>query len=156
MRWIALLFWLVLCFAVAALGGRWTASEIPTWYASLHRPSFAPPNWLFAPAWTLLYALMAIAAWRVGLAAPSTMRAEAIALFLAQLVLNCAWTPIFFRAHALGAALVEIVLLWIAIGATTVSFARIDPTAAWLMAPYWAWVSFATVLNAGFWRLNRG
>jgi translocator protein len=152
----SVIFWLALCFAVAALGGRWTASAIPTWYAGLHRPSFAPPNWVFGPAWTLLYALMAVAAWRVALATPSTARTWAIALFLVQLALNLAWTPIFFRAHAMGAALMEIVLLWLAIGATTVSFARINPLAAWLMAPYWAWVSFATLLNAGFWRLNRG
>lgn len=151
----SIFFWLLLCFAVAALGGRWTAAAIPGWYAGLRRPGFAPPNWVFGPAWTLLYTLMAVAAWRVAITAPSPARTAALALFLVQLALNLAWTPIFFRAHALGAALIEIVLLWIAIGATTLGFARLSPLAAWLMAPYWAWVSFATVLNAGFWRLNR-
>jgi tryptophan-rich sensory protein len=82
------------------------------------------------------------------------LRTWGLALFLLQLALNFAWSLIFFRQHAIGAALVEVVLLWAAIGATTLAFARVAPGAAWLMAPYWAWVSFASVLNAAFWRLN--
>lgn len=97
---------------------------------------------------------MAIAAWQVWQAAPSSLRTWGLVLFLAQLGLNFAWSWIFFRHHAIGAALVEVVLLWIAIGAATLVFHRVAPATAWLMAPYWAWVTFATVLNAAFWRLN--
>jgi tryptophan-rich sensory protein len=97
---------------------------------------------------------MAIAAWHVWLSAPSAMRTWGLALFLVQLALNFAWSWIFFRQHALGAALAEVLLLWIMIGATTLVFGRVAPVAAWQMAPYWAWVSFATVLNAAYWRLN--
>jgi len=154
MRWIWLAVWLGLCFGVAGTSGRWTAAEIPGWYRTLVRPSIAPPNWVFAPVWTLLYALMAIAAWRVCLAAPSPARTWGLALFLLQLALNFAWSWIFFKQHALGAALAEVVLLWATIGAATLVFTRVAPVAAWLMAPYLAWVTFASVLNGAFWRLN--
>lgn len=154
MRWIGLVFWIALCFAVAGIGGRWTAGEITGWYATLKRPRIAPPNWIFGPVWTLLYALMAVAAWRVWLAEMSPIRSWALALFVVQLTLNLAWSWIFFRRHALGGALVEVVVLWVAIGGTTFAFSRVAPIAAWLMAPYLAWVTFATVLNAAFWRLN--
>jgi tryptophan-rich sensory protein len=154
MRWISLICWLGICFAVAAVGGRWTASEIPGWYRTLARPAIAPPNWIFGPVWTLLYAMMAVAAWMAWESAPSQLRTWSLVLFLVQLALNFAWTLIFFRCHAIGAAFIEVVLLWAAIGATTILFARIAPAVALLMAPYWAWVSFAAVLNEEFWRLN--
>jgi tryptophan-rich sensory protein len=154
MRWIWLLAWLALCFAVAGVGGSWTASEIPGWYRTLTRPAIAPPSWLFGPVWTLLYALMAVAAWQVSQTAPSTLRTLAIGLFLTQLALNLVWSFLFFRCHAIGAALAEVVVLWAAIGVTTLVFGRVAPFAAGLMAPYWAWVSFAAVLNAAYWRLN--
>jgi tryptophan-rich sensory protein len=154
MRWIGLLFWIVLCFAVAGIGGRWTASEVAGWYRTLARPAIAPPDWIFGPVWSLLYFLMALAAWRVCLTAPSPARGWALGLFLAQLALNLAWSWIFFHKHAIGAALIEIAVLWAAIGATTLAFSRVEPVAAWLMAPYLAWVTFATALNVAFWRLN--
>ncbi len=154
MRWIGLVFWLAICFAVAGIGGRWTSGEIAGWYRTLKRPTIAPPNWVFGPAWTLLYALMAVAAWRVWLAGPSPARTCALSLFAGQLALNLAWSWIFFSRHAIGAALVEIWVLWVAIGATMLSFSRLEPIAAWLMAPYLAWVTFAGALNAAFWRLN--
>ena len=154
MRWIWLLTWLALCFAVAGVSGSWTASEIPGWYRTLTRPSISPPSWLFGPVWTLLYAMMAIAAWQVSQTAPSTLRTWAIGLFLTQLALNFAWSFLFFRCHAIGAALAEVIVLWLAIGATTLVFGRVMPSAAGLMVPYWAWVTFAAVLNAAFWRLN--
>jgi tryptophan-rich sensory protein len=90
MRWIALLAWIGICFAVAGWGGRWTAGEITGWYRTLTRPAIAPPNWVFGPAWTLLYALMAVAAWRVWLASPGPARNWGLALFLVQLALNLA------------------------------------------------------------------
>jgi tryptophan-rich sensory protein len=154
MRWIWLLTWLALCFAVAGVSGSWTASEIPGWYRTLTRPSISPPSWLFGPVWTLLYAMMAIAAWQVSQTSPSTLRTWAIGLFLTQLALNFAWSFLFFRCHAIGGALAEVIVLWLAIGATTLVFGRVMPSAAGLMVPYWAWVTFAAVLNAAFWRLN--
>ena len=135
MRWIWLLTWLGLCFAVAGVGGSWTTSEIPGWYRTLTRPSIAPPSWLFGPVWTLLYTLMAVAAWQVSQTPPSTPRTWAIGLFLAQLALNLAWSFIFFRCHAIGAALAEVVVLWAAIGATTLVFGRVAPFAAGLTMP---------------------
>jgi tryptophan-rich sensory protein len=102
----------------------------------------------------LLYLLMGVSAWRVEQAASSPLRTWGLALFLAQLALNFTWSWIFFRRHAIGAALAEVMVLWAAIGATTLAFSRVVPASAWLMTPYWAWVTFATVLNAAFWRLN--
>jgi len=154
-RWLVLLLWLLVCFAVAAVCARWNVSEIPGWYRTLVRPSFAPPDRVFGPVWSLLYLMMAIAAWRIALEPPSRMRSIGLLIFVVQLGLNLAWSWIFFRQHAIGAALAEMLVLWLAIGATTLVFARIAPTPAWLMAPYWAWVTFASVLNAAFWRLNR-
>jgi tryptophan-rich sensory protein len=154
MRWISLICWMGICFAVAGVSGSWTASEVPGWYRTLVRPSIAPPNWVFGPVWTLLYAMMAVAAWQVWESAPSSLRTWGLVLFLVQLGLNFAWSLIFFRQHAIGAALTEVVVLWAAIGTTTLVFERVSPAAAWMMAPYWAWVSFAAILNEEYWRLN--
>ena len=154
MRWLTLVFWIVLCFLAAGIGARWTTPEITGWYKTLVRPPIAPPNWVFGPVWTTLYLLMALAAWLVSQSAPSSSRSLALILFLLQLALNLAWSWLFFHRHAIGGALVEILLLWAAIAATTLLFSRITPTSAWLMVPYLAWVSFACVLNAAFWRLN--
>jgi|UniRef100_UPI003782F5D3 benzodiazapine receptor len=121
------------------------------WYAALNKPSWNPPAWLFGPAWTLLYTLMAIAAWmvwkRVGFGKP-------LKLYFVQLALNAAWTPIFFGAHQLGWALVEIVALWVAILMTLLSFRRVNTTAGWLFVPYLVWVTFAMTLNFTLWKLN--
>lgn len=122
------------------------------WYRTLARPAWAPPGWIFGPVWTLLYLLMAIAAWGVwrrqgwGLA---------LGLWLVQLALNAAWTPIFFGLHQPGWACAEIAALWVAIALTVWAFAKARGWAAWLMAPYLAWVTFATVLNFVIWQLNR-
>lgn len=154
MRAAALVICILLCEGVGLIGARWTATEIPAWYAGLQKPSFNPPNWIFGPVWTLLYLLMAIAVWRVLQLPASSERNLAVALFAVQLVLNFLWTPLFFRFHLLRGALAEIVLMWVAIGATTLAFYRLDVASAWMMAPYWAWVTFATALNAAIARLN--
>ena len=154
MRAFSLVIWILACQAVGLLGARWTAPEIPAWYRTLVKPAFNPPGWIFAPVWTLLYLLMAIAAWRIGQAPPSGLRTAALALFLSQLALNLAWTWIFFRRHAMGAAFFEIVLLWLAVGCTGLLFARIDAVAAALMVPYLLWVTFAAILNGAIARLN--
>jgi tryptophan-rich sensory protein len=130
-------------FGVVAMPG--------AWYAALNKPAWNPPAWIFGPAWTLLYTLMAVAAWLVwkqgGWRWP-------LMLYFVQLALNAAWTPIFFGAHELGWAMIEIVALWTAILLTMLSFRQISKTAGWLFVPYLAWVTFATVLNFTLWRLN--
>jgi benzodiazapine receptor len=154
MEWLRLMAFLVACEGVGFLGGLWTAPEIRGWYRTLAKPSFNPPGWIFGPVWTTLYLLMAIAGWLVCNAPVSSARTLGLGLFLVQLALNLAWSWIFFRKHAIGAAAIEVALLWCSIGATTVLFSQVSATAAWLMAPYWAWVSFASILNATIWRLN--
>lgn len=121
------------------------------WYAALVKPEWNPPAWVFGPAWTLLYTLMAVAAWLVW---KRTSFSRPLAFYFIQLALNAAWTPIFFGAHQLGWALAEIVVLWCAILLTLLSFRRVSPAAGWLFVPYLAWVSFATFLNFTLWRLN--
>lgn len=154
MRWLCLFSWIVACLAVGGIGGRWTAPEIPAWYRTLIKPSFNPPGWIFGPVWTTLYVLMAVAACSVTQSADSPARRLGLALFVFQLALNLAWSWIFFHKHAIGLAAAEVAVLWVAIGTTTLVFSRVSTTAAWLMAPYWAWVSFASILNATIWRLN--
>jgi benzodiazapine receptor len=154
MRWLSLACWIVGCLVIGGLGARWTGPEIPDWYRTLTKPSFNPPNWVFGPVWTALYILMAIAAWLVAKSPHSQGRTAGLTLFLFQLMLNLAWSWIFFHKHAIGPAAVEVACLWSAIGVTTFLFGRTSSTAAWLMAPYWAWVTFASVLNATIWRLN--
>ena len=154
MRAATLVFLILLCQAVGLLGAHWTAPEIPSWYRTLRKPTFNPPSWVFGPVWTLLYLLMAVAAWRISGFAASPLRTAALLLFAVQLALNLLWSWIFFRRHALGAALAEVVVLWVAIAATTAVFARVDAVAAWLMAPYLAWTTFAALLNGAIRRLN--
>jgi translocator protein len=154
MRWLSLLTSLGCCLTVGAIGGRWTAPAIPTWYRGLRKPFFNPPNGVFAPVWTTLYLLMGVAAWRIAVQPESAVRTLGLSLFVVQLALNLAWSWIFFRRHAMGAALVEMALLWAAIAATLGTFAQVDRAAAWLLAPYLAWVSFAALLNLAIWRLN--
>ncbi|HET7084017.1 MAG TPA: TspO/MBR family protein [Rhizomicrobium sp.] len=148
-----LYLFLIATLGVGALASLFTAPEIPSWYAALNRPAIAPPNWVFAPVWTTLYILMAFAAWRVwrktGLHAPEMV------MFGVQLALNFAWSGIFFRLHAMGAALVEIAILNLAILATTLLFFRRDRLAGVLFLPYLGWTLFAAVLNHAFWELNR-
>jgi translocator protein len=149
-RWF-LLPWALLPF-LAALGG--AAFPPDTWFAALIKPAWQPPSWLFGPVWTALYLMMGIAAGLVWLRGPSPRVRAALVAFGAQLLLNALWTPAFFGAHALGAALLVIVALWLAIITTMVRFARVSRWAAALLLPYLAWVSFATALNAELCRLN--
>ncbi|UWZ85815.1 TspO/MBR family protein [Occallatibacter riparius] len=155
MRAASLVFLILLCQGIGILGARWTAPEIPAWYSTLTKPSFNPPSWIFGPVWTLLYLLMAIAAWRIVHTPASTDRTAALAVFAIQLALNLLWSWIFFRHHALGAALVEVICLWLTIAVSAILFARIDSIAAWLLTPYLAWTAFASLLNGAIWRLNK-
>lgn len=148
----ALIGFIVCAQAAGIIGSLFTMSAIGGWYTTLIRPELAPPNWIFGPVWITLYALMGIAAflvWR-----KSRRFNTALGIFVVQLVLNSLWSIIFFGMGELGVAFAEIILLWLAIVATIVAFWKISCTAAWLLAPYLLWVSFAAYLNFAFWTLN--
>lgn len=146
---------LIVCFAVAAVGGAVTTPKIDGWYAGLSKPWFNPPNWLFGPVWTLLYALMAIAAWRIWRTDPDLKsNRRPLALFAAQLVVNLVWSFAFFGAESPGAGLLVIIGLDILIILTIVDFRSHDILAASLLVPYAAWVAFASALNLAIYRLN--
>ena len=137
----------------AGIGGAGTVAGVRTWYPSLDRPSWRPPDEVFAPVWTTLYAANAVSAWLVWRADPRTSR-PALTLYGGQLALNAAWPLLFFGLKRPGLALVEIVVLWVAIAATLASFARRHRVAALLLVPYLAWVTFAAALNGELWRRN--
>ena len=140
-----------LAVAAAALIGGLGVAGTATEYQSLDRPSWAPPSQLFGPVWTILYAMIAVAGWLVW---RRTGWTTALTVYAVQLVLNAAWTPIFFGFGRYGLALVDIVVLWLLIGATVLLFRRVSRAAAWLLVPYWAWVTYATALNAAIWHAN--
>ncbi|WP_293860207.1 TspO/MBR family protein [uncultured Alsobacter sp.] len=141
--------------ATSTIGGLATGPKILGWYAALAKPWYNPPNWVFGPAWTLLFLLMAIAFWRIlQTPAGTPWRTLAIVLFGVQLVLNALWSVLFFGMESPALALAEVGPFWLAILATLVVFARIDRIAGWLFVPYLAWVAFAAVLNYGVWSLN--
>lgn len=147
-----LLAFLIATLLVGAAGTLFTEPAIPTWYAGLAKPAFTPPNWLFAPVWTTLYVLMGVAAWRVwrltGLNSPELI------LWMSQLTLNVLWSALFFSAHLILLALVEMALLWLLILVTMILFWQRDRIAGLLFVPYLAWVSFAFALNFAIWQLN--
>lgn len=153
---IKLVILILLCLATGWLGSLFTRSSIPNWYAELQKPAFNPPDWVFAPVWTALYIMMALSAFIVagkGLATPAVK--IALIAFVIQLILNALWTPIFFGAHLIFLALLEIILLWLAILFTIVAFYKVSIFAAVLLIPYLLWVTFATVLNGALWLLNK-
>lgn len=139
--------------AALGLGQLATFPNLP-WHAGLIKPSFNPPNWIFGPAWTSLYALMAFAAWRILRLPPSPARRTALILFYAQLALNMAWSWMFFAAHSPLLGLINIVPQFLLIVATINAFRPLDRFATWALVPLAAWVAFATVLNYAIWSLN--
>lgn len=144
--------WLLLTFCAAAFGARFGPDE---WYRQLAKPTWTPPNAIFAPVWTILYLLMATAAWLIWKRHGVAGAVVPLALFIFQLALNAAWSWQFFGRHRPQAALVDIVVLWAVIAATLISFWLLDPLPGILLIPYLAWVSFATALNWAIWRMNR-
>ncbi len=151
-EWLALAVAVGVCFGAAALGSWATFKGLRAWYPSLRKPSWNPPNAVFGPVWTVLYLAMAVAVWLVWRTGNDV--AVAVALFAAQLALNVAWSVVFFGRRQLRGAFAVIVALWFAIAATLVVFAPIDALAGALLAPYLAWVTFASILNAAIARLN--
>lgn len=151
---LGLIGFVLVCFAVAGVAGAVTADTVDTWYRTLDKPAFTPPDWIFAPVWTVLYAAMAIAGWRVWRRTGFAGGRTALTLFAIQLLLNGAWSLLFFGGHRIGLALIDIVLLLLAIVATTFAFWRIDRVAGVLFVPYLLWVGYAAALNAAIWLQN--
>lgn len=143
-----------LCFAVAALGALATTPKIPTWYATLNKPSFTPPNYVFPIVWNILYAMMAISLWRLWQAAPGIWRSRAIIFFLIQLALNLAWSWVFFGTQSISGGLTIIIALDVALLITIFTAWKTDRFAAALLLPYLLWIGYATALNVEIARLN--
>jgi benzodiazapine receptor len=153
---IKLIVSLLLPLGVGAIAGLFTAQAVPEWYASLNQPSFNPPNWIFGPVWTALYLLMGISLFLIWKLDAGKERNRAILVFLVQMLLNFGWSFLFFYFNMIGIALIEIILLWMSIVIMLYLFFKIKPAAAYINIPYLLWVTFATVLNAAYYFLNRG
>ena len=153
--WQDLLLAIIPVVLVSAIGGGVTSAETSTWYPTLAKPPFQPPNWVFGPVWTTLYALMAYGVFRVLRLAPGTPgRWQALVLYHVQLAFNFAWSLVFFGLNSPLGGLFVIVPLWGLILLMILGFRAVDPLAGNLQWPYLAWVSFATLLNASIWWLN--
>lgn len=148
---IALAVFIVICFAVSTMGAIFRPGE---WYDNLNKPSWQPPSWLFAPVWSILYVMIAVSGWLVWRDFGLTGAAFAFVVYGIQLVINGAWSPVFFGLKRPDLALIEVVFLWLSVVATIWVFAPLNTTAAWLLVPYLAWVSFASFLNLTIVRLN--
>jgi translocator protein len=152
------IFPIILCIAlplvVGGISGLATSGNINTWYATLNKPVFNPPNWIFGPVWTALYVLMGISLFMIWKSPAGDSRNFALAIFGIQLVLNFAWTFIFFYFKQTGWAFFEIILVWLSVLAMIIIFYRISKPAALMQIPYLLWVSFATILNGSIWNLN--
>lgn len=154
--WVKLVISLALPQIAGLVAAYFTITGVGSWYQTIQKPDWNPPNWLFAPVWTTLYVMMGIAfylVWRSNV--DTKTKRPALIFWMAQLVLNFFWSIIFFYTHQIGYALVEIIMLWILILVTIFRFALIIKAAAWLMVPYISWVSFAGILNYTIWMLNR-
>jgi translocator protein len=152
--WLGLLVSIIICFAVAGLGAVVTTPNISNWYATLAKPAWTPPDWLFGPVWSILYFSMAIAAWLVWRQNGLASSKWPLAAFAIQLLLNCAWSWLFFGLHNPCLAFLELLFLWAAIIITIVMFWRKSVPAGILLLPYLLWVTFAGILNFTIWQIN--
>jgi translocator protein len=153
---VKLIISLIACFAAAGIGGIFTAKTIPTWYPTLKKPRYTPPNQVFGPVWTILYILMAISVflvWQKGLSTEGVI--TPFILFWVQLFFNVLWSIIFFGMKSRGGGVIVIIVLWLLILATIVTSFQVSLWAGILLVPYIVWVSIATYLNVGIWRLNK-
>ena len=154
-NWKPYLFWILLAEAVGALSGWLTRAASKAYSETILKPPLSPPGWVFPVVWTILFALMGIGAARVSLSEPSAKRSLGLNLFVAQLVVNFFWSPVFFNLQAFGFAFFWLLLLWGLVLAMILVFRKTDPTAAKLQIPYLIWLTFAAYLNLGVWYLNR-
>jgi len=150
-----LILFLLLTFGIAAFGSYFTVSSVSTWYVTLKKPSFSPPGWLFGPVWTVLYISIALSGWFIWMEGSKKNIKAVMIFFFIQLFLNALWSPLFFGMQKPGWAFGEICLLWLSIGIYLFLSRRISTKAFLLFLPYWAWVSYASVLNFFIWQLNR-
>ena len=158
-KYTRILIVVVTCLAIGYFSGMATQSSIKTWFPTLIKPSFNPPNWVFAPVWSMLYIMMGIAAglvWnRMEASKDKELVKKSLIFFAIQLGLNALWSVLFFGLRNPMLALIEIVLLWLMIYETYIKFGKIDKIAGYLFLPYLAWVSFASILNGSIWWLNK-
>ena len=150
----SLVAFIILCLAVSSVGGAITATSVDTCYQTLEKPSFNPPDWVFAPVWTALYILMGLAAWRIWRFRSIANTVKALSIFGVQLGLNLSWSILFFGLQRVDLALIEIFILLATIVLNAILFWRIDRLAGLIFVPYVLWVTFATILNASIWLLN--
>lgn len=150
----SLAIFLLASLAAGGIGFFFTNPALPVWYAGLQKPRWTPPNAIFGPVWTVLYVMIALAGWLAWRNRGHADVRAPMAIFIAQLFFNAAWAVIFFGARRIGLALIDIILLWIAIFACVAEFSRVSVASAVLMTPYLAWVGYATALNYAIWRLN--
>lgn len=154
-NWLRLLISITIPLVVGSSASFFTVTGLGSWYSSIQKPSWNPPNWVFGPVWTTLYIMMGIAFYLVWKSdVPKLKKANAIMLWVVQLVFNFLWSLIFFNLHQIGWAMADIVVLWFFIFLTIVAFSKINKLAAWLMVPYISWVTFAAILNYTIWQLN--
>lgn len=152
--WLSLALFIVLCFVVEIIGSVWTQETVSSWYPTLVKPSWTPPNWLFGPVWTILYIMIAISGWLIYKAKHSHERTLALLLYTIQLVLNFIWSFLFFSLRNPMLGLIDIILLCVFITLTIIKAWVVRPLASLLLLPYLLWVTFAASLNAGIWLLN--
>ena len=153
-KFITLIVCILIPLGLGAWAGIVTSSNIASWYNTLHKPSFNPPNWLFAPVWTSLYILMGISFYLIWTDKKAKDKKTAISVSIIQLLLNTLWSFLFFHFHNIFFALADILILWGFILSMIISYFSINKTAAILQIPYLAWVTFATLLNATYLYLN--
>ena len=153
-RYLKLALCITLPLLVGGISGYATATSINTWYITLNKPFFNPPNYLFGPVWTALYILMGISFYRILQSRESEIRTKAIIIFCIQLILNFCWSFLFFKFQLLGFSFIEIIIMWLSIATMIYIYSKIDKTSAYMQIPYLLWVSFASVLNGAIWYLN--
>ena len=153
-KYLKLILCILVPLLIGAVSGIATASSVNDWFLTIKKPVFNPPNYLFAPVWTVLYILMGISFYMVLQTPYLKSKKDAIAIFVIQLVLNFCWSFLFFKFQLIGAAFIEIILIWISIICMIYAFYKINKSAAYLQLPYLLWVSFASVLNGAIWWLN--
>ena len=153
-RYLKLFLCILVPLVIGGISGSATANSINTWYITLNKPFFNPPNYLFGPVWTLLYALMGISLFLILQTPKSDLRKKSVLIFCIQIFLNFWWSIIFFKYQLLGLALIEIGMIWMSILLMILTFRKLNKTAAYLQIPYLLWVSFATLLTASIWYLN--
>lgn len=156
-KYLRIIYVVAICLAVGYLSSLVTQSSIDTWYPTIEKPFFNPPNWIFAPVWTLLFIMMGVAGGLIWNRLESNEKEvkKSLFFFTAQLLLNALWSYLFFGLCNILLALIEIILLWLIIYETYILFKKIDKKAGWLLIPYLAWVAFATLLTGAIYYLNR-